>query len=68
MASYLKKLNYIYPYHQVIGFYMQKAGGYDTSQIDLLRSPGMDYDFYIAYGMRETEYIKEWRLHVPKGF
>ena len=68
LASYLKKLNYIYPYHQVIGFYMQKAGGYDTSQIDLLRSPGMDYDFYIAYGMRETEYIKEWRLHVPKGF
>ena len=28
----------------------------------------IEFDFKLDYKMKETEYIKKWRLHVPKGF
>ena len=34
---YKKKMNYIYPYHQAIGFYLSKAG-YDKDQLELLKN------------------------------
>ena len=66
LIAILKKLDYIYPYHQVIGFYMQRAG-YDEKRYGRLRSLGLDFDFYLTYGMKETEFDREWRLHYPKG-
>ena len=36
VTDYLTKLGYTYPYHQAIGFYMQRAG-YDESHLRLLR-------------------------------
>lgn len=66
LIATLKKLNYIYPYHQVIGFYMQRAG-YDEKRYGRLRSLGLIFDFYLAYGMKESEFDREWRLHYPKG-
>ena len=66
LAAMLRQLEYIYPYHQAIGFCLERAG-YKSSQLDLLRRFGMDFDFYLAHAMKETEYVKEWRLHVPKG-
>ncbi|MEX2302604.1 MAG: hypothetical protein WD733_16795 [Bryobacterales bacterium] len=62
----LKELDYIYPFHQAIGFYMAKAG-FEKSQYDQLRDLGMEFDFYLAHHVREREYDSEWRLHVPKG-
>jgi len=67
LAATLEKLAYTYPYHQVIGFYLERAG-YKSSQLDLLRRFPMEFDFYLTHGMKETEYNKDWRLHVPKGF
>lgn len=68
LSAMLRKLNYIYPYHQAIGFYLQRAGVYRESQIRLLKKFDFEYDFYIAHQMKETEYSKEWRLYYPKGF
>ncbi|MDA7503363.1 hypothetical protein OAF98_03870 [Planctomicrobium sp.] len=68
LASYLRKLNFTYPYHQSIGFYMERAGNYSTSQMNQMGDFELQYDFYLDYGMKQTEYIKEWSLHVPKGF
>lgn len=68
LSAMLRKLNYIYPYHQAIGFYLQRAGVYRESQIRLLKKFDFEYDFYVAHQMKETEYSKEWRLYYPKGF
>ena len=67
LAAMLKQLNYIYPYHQVIGFYLDRAG-FKPTLLDLLRRFDMDFDFYLTHQMKETEYVQDWKLHIPKGF
>ncbi len=68
MLAILKQLNYIYPYHQSIGFYIAKAGVYKDSFIRLFNKFEMKYDFYLTYQMKDIEYSQEWRLYFPKGF
>ena len=63
----LKKLDYLYPYHQVIGFYMARAE-YPSFAIDILKNIGISVDFYLAASKAELDYDKEWRLFIPKGF
>ncbi len=67
MAAILQKLGYVYPYHQAIGFYLDRAG-YDQSSVELMQRFPMDFDFYLDYKMGKTDYVKKWRLHIPKGF
>lgn len=66
MAALLKKLDYKYPYHQNIGFFMQKAG-YSAKSYERFSNLGLDVDFYLDYGMKQKEYVSEWRLYVPEG-
>lgn len=40
----LKKLGHLYPYHQAIGFYLERAG-FDGEALDLARKPGLEFDF-----------------------
>jgi hypothetical protein len=67
LTAHLKSINYIYPYHQVIGFYLTKAGSYRQSQIDLLRRFEISHDFYLMHQIQDKEYSSEWRLSYPKG-
>lgn len=67
LTATLKTLKYVYPYHQAIGFYMQRAG-YDAKRYDRLKKIGLKNDFYLAHDMREKLYSEEWRLYYPKGF
>jgi hypothetical protein len=66
LTAMLKKLEYIYPYHQAIGFYLERSG-YKPAVLDLLSELPMEFDFYLMHNMKEMEYKKEWRLFVPKG-
>ena len=67
LASYLRKLRYVYPYHQAVGFYMERAG-YGEPLLKLLEAFPVEYDFYLQHGMRSPVLNKRWRLYVPKGF
>lgn len=66
MAEYLEKLEFIYPYHQVIGFYMEKAN-YDESDLVYFKKE-MNYNFYLTYGLRKKEFSQKWKLYYPSGF
>jgi hypothetical protein len=66
LIAVLKKLDYKYPYHQAIGFYMTRAG-YDAKRIGRLKDLGLDFDFYLDYGIANPAYDKAWRLYYPQG-
>lgn len=67
IGAFLQKLKYVYPYHQAIGFYLERAG-YNAAALNPLRELPMAYDFYLTHQMGKTEYVPHWRLHIPQGF
>jgi len=66
MIALLGKMDFIYPYHQAIGFYLERAG-YKGTFLDVLKRKSMDFDFYLEYNLVEKEYSSEWRIFYPKG-
>jgi len=62
--EYLQALDFTYPYHQVIGFYLEKAG-YSESEYSLFYKEIM-YDFYITYNIKNKVFNDKWRLWTPK--
>jgi hypothetical protein len=67
LLSYLQTIDFKYPYHQAIGFYLEKAGFPEeiTSRLFALRS---EFDFYIDYHIDNQEYDSKWKLYYPRGF
>jgi hypothetical protein len=68
LVSMLDKLNYVYPYHQAIGFYLDQSGCYDDSSINIIHRKGLDYDFYLSHDIKEMKYSPEWRIFFPNRF
>lgn len=67
LMAMVHKLEFVYPYHQAIGCYLQRAG-YKSSQLELVRRLPTKHDFYLAHDMGDTRYDADWRLHLPNGF
>ncbi|MGH7850630.1 MAG: hypothetical protein ACREOP_10060, partial [Thermodesulfobacteriota bacterium] len=63
----LKKLDYSYPFHQSIGFLMERAG-FEKNEYEQLMKLGMDYDFYLDYRMKNKRYDRNWRIYYPRDF
>jgi hypothetical protein len=67
LLATLKKLGYLYPYHQAVGFYLQRAG-YESERWQRIMKMPQEFDFYLAHNIHDTEYDQSWRLFFPKGF
>ena len=67
LMAMLHKLDFVYPYHQAVGYYLQRAD-YKASQLDLVRRLPMEQDFYLTHELNDTRYNSDWRLHIPSGF
>ncbi len=68
LLSYLKKMNFIYPYHQCIGFYMMATGKYRDVQMELFQKMDKPMKFYLTHGIEEKAFSKDWNLYYPANF
>lgn len=66
LARTLRRLDYVYPYHQAIGFLMERAG-YPEAEWEKLRRLGTRFDFYLLHGMKSPKRDEKWRLFFPEG-
>lgn len=66
LADYLTQMNYIYPYRQAIGFYLERANCFKAEHIDIFREENFEYDFYLEHGLQEIHYCQDWRLYVSE--
>jgi len=62
----LDELDYVYPYHQPIGFLLERAG-IPSRELQVFRRKKLELDFYLTPGMKEPKYDKSWRLFIPEG-
>ncbi len=65
LLNTLNKMEYIYPYHQSIGLYLEMAG-YNESILSKIQNLGLNYDFYLDHGIKKTSYSKRWKVYYPK--
>lgn len=67
MYAMLKKLDYVYPYRQVLGFYLEVAK-FDSTILRRLAEMPMPYKFYLTRGMVDPDYSEKWKVFYPKSF
>jgi predicted transcriptional regulator of viral defense system len=62
----LKQMNFVYPYHQCIGFYLEMSGACSESELALFEEIDKEFDFYLDYRMHDPSYSERWKLYYPK--
>lgn len=67
LRSYLQKLSYKYPFHQTIGFYLEKAG-LERRQLLPLSSLPIQFDMPLYHGAERDQFSEFWRVWYPKDF
>jgi len=67
LLGYLRQIGFMYPYHQAIGFYLEKAG-LPSHRTEALKSFGLSYDFYLTHQIKSKGYSQDWKLYYPSGF
>jgi hypothetical protein len=67
LAALLSSMEYNYPYHQAIGFYLEKSAAYSDKQISLIDKTEKKFDFYLTRQIKEKEYSNRWKIYYPKG-
>ncbi len=67
LRDMLKNLDYIYPFHQCIGFFMDKAG-YLEKDLKLFEEMGIKYKFFVQRELKygERNFDERWGLFYPE--
>lgn len=63
----LQHLDYVYPYHQVIGLMLER-GGVAPKNLQPLRELGIHFDMPATYKMVNPKLEPIWRVLLPEGF
>lgn len=63
----LKRMEYAYPYHQSIGFLLERAGAPDSAW-KTFYAMDHNFDFYVGYGMKSPAFDQKWRVYYPSHF
>ena len=66
LLKILGELKHVYPYHQSMGFLMERAG-YSEHELEKVASLPIKWDFYLDYAMKDPTFDEKWRLFYPKG-
>jgi hypothetical protein len=66
LVAVLTKLNHVYPYHQSVGFLLQRAGC-SEDQLAKVAQLGIKWKFYLDYRIADPAYDDRWQLYYPKG-
>ena len=67
LAKMLSRLDYVYPYHQAIGFYLERSGVYGEATIKVFAKMPMEFDFYLTHQMNEVRHCDRWRVNYPSS-
>jgi predicted transcriptional regulator of viral defense system len=63
----LEILDYLYPYHQKIGFYMERAG-YSDDALRIMEQRPIEFDFYLDNAMGvDKKFDNRWRIFYPSA-
>ena len=65
LLACLRSLDYSYPYHQCLGFYLERAGFADRHVARVRKLP-RNFDFYLAHGMTNAVKDDAWRVYHPR--
>ncbi len=66
LVAVIKGLKHTYPYHQSVGFYMERAG-FDATECEPLLRLGSAHDFFLDYGMTTPAFDSRWHIYYPEG-
>lgn len=64
--KYLEQLDYIYPYHQLIGFLMEKSG-FPGEKTEIFLKKKSHINFYQTYNMSNKKLDEKWGIYYPIG-
>ena len=67
LVATLNTMNFVYPYHQAIGFYLERTGLYTSSELQQFSEIPMEFNFYLEYSIKDSDYSDKWRLYFPRG-
>jgi len=65
LIELLSDIGFIYPYHQAIGFYIERSGVYSEEQIKLLEQFEVKYNFFLCHKITNKKYSARWKLFYP---
>ena len=63
---YLQNLDYVYPYHQLIGFYLDLAG-FPEEKLNVFLNKKSNVNFYQTYNLTNKKLNKKWGIYYPNG-
>lgn len=66
LVETLDALGHMYPYHQAVGFYLERAG-VSTDALRPLAARGLSHDFYLEHRMTDAVLDPVWRVYVPRA-